>query len=97
MNGNAPGCPHKMRGILIVLMGQSACGKGHTANAIKEQLLGSGVQAGVIRHLQRDVYIVETGPLLIYFCSTRKASIMTTMFVCCMIYDRSKVAWQGSS
>jgi hypothetical protein len=61
MKGDAPGCPSKLRGVLIVLMGQSACGKGHTANAIKAELLDSGVQAGAIRHLQRDEYIVATG------------------------------------
>lgn len=61
MAGDAPGCPQKLCGVLIVLMGQSAAGKGHTAQRIRKQLTDCGVPPAVIHHLQRDEFIHEAG------------------------------------
>lgn len=50
-----------LRGVLIVLLGMSAAGKGHTAHAICQHLLDRGWDTNTIHHLQRDDYLVREG------------------------------------
>jgi thymidylate kinase len=54
-----------MKGVFIVLMGTSGCGKSHTAKLIRSHLLARGVREDLIHHLQRDEYILKEGAKLL--------------------------------
>lgn len=54
-----------LKGVFIVLMGTSACGKSHTANLIRTTLVEHGVCDDLIHHLQRDKFIINEGARLL--------------------------------
>jgi dephospho-CoA kinase len=54
-----------MKGVFIVLMGTSGCGKSHTADLIRSYFVGRGVRDDLIHHLQRDQYIIKEGAKLL--------------------------------
>jgi hypothetical protein len=54
-----------LKGVFIVLMGTSGCGKSHTIRLIQQTLVEKGVREELIHHLQRDEFIVKEGARLL--------------------------------